>query len=105
MTNEERTKRIAELGPERVSEYNWNATELQIALHALHMNIVFDSRDWSADRRDARTYAVVVGWDDESYVQLVKLGVFDQDAVEVLKKRHAAVKAAMGKFPAELVQW
>lgn len=98
-------ERIAKLKEKHREDYNWNATELQIALHALRMNIVFDSRDWSADRRDARIYAVVVGWDDESYEHLVKRGVFDKDAVEVLKKRHAAVKAAMGKFSAELVQW
>lgn len=103
MTNRE--EQIAELKRKHADDYNWNASELQVALHALKMNIVFDSRDWGADRRDARTFAIIVGWDDEGYEEFVRRGVFTTEAVEVLKRRHAAVKEAMGKFPAELVQW
>jgi hypothetical protein len=85
--------------------YNWRASDLQVALHSLKMTIVHDARDWGATNRDARIYALAVGWDNTSYVEMQRKHGWTDETVAVLKKRHAAIHGAAGKFPSELVQW
>lgn len=39
------------------------------SLDAIHFTMATDSRDWSLDRRDARLYALLVGWECEEQHQ------------------------------------
>lgn len=85
-------------------EYNKNASDLQLALWSLHITIVHDARDWAASNRDARVWAIVVGWDDDSYDDLKLRFQWSDDTVTKLKARHAAIESAKGAFPEALVQ-
>lgn len=41
--------------------------------------IVFDSRDWVENKRDAWIYGIVVGWDDDSLNELAQKFRWDKD--------------------------
>lgn len=84
--------------------YNWNADDLEETLHALRLLVVHDARDWAASNRDARLYAIVISWDDESYAELTKRFNWDEQTVAVLKKRNKAYTDRAGKMPASMVQ-
>ncbi|MCO1599769.1 hypothetical protein [Desulfosporosinus nitroreducens] len=42
-------------------------SDLQEAHESVHDAIVFDVRDWGADKRSAWIYGIMVGWDNDSY--------------------------------------
>ena len=50
--------------------------------------IAFDSLDWSVDSRHAAIYAIVFGWDDESYTELKSRFKWSDEAEKRLKKFH-----------------
>jgi hypothetical protein len=83
---------------------NPNASDLQLALWSLHLTIVHDARDWGASNRDARTYALVVGWDDDCWPDLQRKFGWTDETVRTLKKRHAAIRKARGGFPESMVE-
>lgn len=85
--------------------YNWDASELQMSLHAIELLIVHDARDWAASNRDARLWAIVCGWDDESYEQMRRKHGWTDETIANLKRRHKAYEEAAGKMPSEMVHW
>lgn len=73
-------------------------TDLAEALDRLHRCIVHDARDWSLDRRDALTYALVVGWgDEESWSDVAKRHGWLPEDVATLKRLNSAVNAHKGR--------
>lgn len=50
--------------------------------------IAFDSRDWAEDNRLATIYAIVFGWDDESYEELKKEYHWNDEGIKRLKDFH-----------------
>lgn len=58
-------------------------------LEILECAIAFSSRDWSLDRRDRIIYAIVFGWEEETYRNEFGL---DEDAIEEYKKLHNSFK-------------
>lgn len=42
-------------------------TDADNPLEMIECIIAFDSRDWSVNNRDRMLYAIVFGWDDETY--------------------------------------
>ena len=58
-------------------------------LEILECILAFDSRDWSTDKRDFMIWAVVFGWNDESYA---KKGYSPDTAAEWKKFHEKYVK-------------
>jgi hypothetical protein len=71
--------------------------DLAEALDRLHRCIVHDARDWSLSRRDALTYALVVGWgDDESWNDVAARHGWSAADVADLKRLSAAICLSKG---------
>ncbi len=69
--------------------------DLAEALDRLHRCIVHDARDWALDRRDALTYALVVGWSD-AWQDVASRHDWSESDVAVLRRLHAAIDAHKG---------
>lgn len=63
------------------------------AMQSLRNTIVFDSKDYSASRRDAWVYGIVVGWDGPSMRSLKTKFSWDDADVSRLRKLRAAWRA------------
>lgn len=63
------------------------------AIKAVHMCIVRHPRDWGADSRDAWIWGVIVGWDDESLVELAETHRWSSDDVARLRAMRAAIES------------
>jgi hypothetical protein len=87
-----------------IGDTNKNPTDLQLALWGMHIVVVHDSRDWGASNRDARLWAMLVGWDDDAYKELSGKHGWTAETVRMLKQRHVAIEAAKGEFPEPMVQ-
>lgn len=59
--------------------------EVTNPLEVLECIVAFDSRDWAADKRDRMIYAIVFGWEDETYKN--EFG-WDEDTIAEYKKMH-----------------
>lgn len=69
--------------------------DLENGLDRLHRCIVHDARDWSLTKRDAITYALVVGWND-AWDHVARIhGWSAQDVID-LKREHAAIQNCKG---------
>lgn len=64
--------------------------DLAEALDRLHRCIVHDARDWSLSKRDALTYALVVGWDG-AWGEVAQRHGWTEQEIADLKRLHAAV--------------
>lgn len=62
--------------------------EITNPLEYIECIIAFDVRDWSEDHRLAAIYAIVFGWDEESYSELQVIYRWSDMAIERLKKFH-----------------
>lgn len=58
--------------------------EVTNPLEVLECVVAFDSRDWAVDKRDRMIYAIVFGWNDESYESFG----WDKNTVAEYKKLH-----------------
>lgn len=65
-------------------------SELAEALDRLHRCMVHDARDWSLAKRDALSYALVVGWSSAWDEVAARHGWSEAD-VAALKRLHAAI--------------
>lgn len=71
--------------------------ELAEALDRLHRCMVHDARDWSLYRRDALSYALVVGWsDDAGWADVAARHGWSADDVSELQRFHAAIDRRKG---------
>ena len=59
---------------------------------SLYDCIVFDSRDWSIDRKDAWIYGIVVGWNEKSLNELSEKHGWDEKTCTRLKILRAGFK-------------
>ena len=53
---------------------------------SLNSCLVFHSRDWAANKRDAWLYGIIVGWNDECLAELKEQHGWNDEAVERLKR-------------------
>lgn len=69
------------------------------SLDVIHDQIVFDSKDYSVNKKDIVMYAIVVGWDAASYNQLLgdgKLTMKQIDNLRNLNKQFNYYRAKIG---------
>lgn len=66
--------------------------ELNEVFESLHKSLVFHSRDWAANERDAWIWGIVVGWDDESMKNLTNKFGWSDETVNRLKSYHKTAK-------------
>ena len=76
--------------------------DLAEALDRLHRCIVHDARDWSLYKRDAMTYALVVGWGDGqdgegAWRDVAARHGWSADDVAALQRLHAAIDRRKGQ--------
>ena len=57
-------------------------------LCSIERTIAFDVYDWSEDSRSAWIYGIVMGWDAESYQQLMQKFHWTEQNVEKNKRYH-----------------
>lgn len=83
--------------------------DLAEALDRLHRCIVHDARDWSLYKRDALTYALVIGWGDgaegaegeDAWRDVAAKHGWSAEDVAVLQRLHAAIDRRKGKHRRE----
>lgn len=65
--------------------------EVTNPLEVLECIVAFDSKDYSVDKRDRMLYAIILGWDDDSYKEF---GWSKEDIKEykLLRKRFEKLK-------------
>ena len=61
-------------------------------LDSLHCTLVFATNDWSADRRGAWLYGIVVGWGKEGLAEFEEKGFWNEEASKRLAKLHSNYK-------------
>lgn len=76
--------------------------DLAEALDRLHRCMVHDARDWSLYKRDALSYALVVGWsDDAGWADVAAKHGWSADDVSELQRLHAAIDRRKGLHRSE----
>lgn len=58
------------------------------ALSSIECTIAFDVRDWCADRRSAWIWAIVFGWDEEAWDEMVEKFGWDDEDRKRMEKYH-----------------
>lgn len=71
--------------------------EVVSPLESLANCIAFDSKDWSISGRDAWVYGIVLGWDQESLMELQHKFQWSDDTCERLIELHQKFEDLRGQ--------
>lgn len=78
-----------------------NETHLD-PLKSIHDTIVFDSRDWSVNKKDAWLYGIIVGWENEDPIE--ELGETEDDALNEICSKHGFDKIRLKELRRNFVK-
>lgn len=68
---------MIDLKHHKADEINYNNP-----LESIHDCIVFSCRDWAKDKRSAWIYGIVVGWDSDSYEEMMEKFKWSEEEVK-----------------------